>query len=139
MSIQYCHVCCKNIDTDYNAEHFIYEHPTHCKYDQDTEAVKQCVLCGEGLCSGCGFTLNGETYCNECYAEVRLVKCGTCGKQVTDPIDKEFTLLWGMCLGCDHVQGEVNDYMAFEAREMWGEMINETNSMDLTGEDYQCQ
>jgi hypothetical protein len=78
MSIQYCHECGQNIDTDYDAEHFMCVHPTHCKYDDTKEATKQCVVCGEGLCDICGYTMrvweNGEdktqTFCNECYNKI---------------------------------------------------------------------
>ena len=38
-----------------------------CIYSSDEEAVKRCTGCGAGLCSSCGFTLDGSTYCNDCY------------------------------------------------------------------------
>lgn len=40
-----------------------------CKYDDKVEALTSgCEWCGEGLCSFCGYIVDGEKACNECYA-----------------------------------------------------------------------
>jgi len=43
---------------------------TYCCYDDETVASKQCDTCGTPLCSGCGYVLNEQDYCNSCYAKV---------------------------------------------------------------------
>lgn len=56
MSITYCHECGQNIDTDYNAEHFI-----------------TCSICGKEVCADCGYTIEGEKpgfLCEKCYAKI---------------------------------------------------------------------
>lgn len=74
MSIQHCFNCDKDIDTDFDAEHF--EGCGVCKYGNEP-ATKKCGQCGDNLCSGCGYTLdvNNEsiTLCNECYNDIQAM------------------------------------------------------------------
>ena len=45
-----------------------------CKYGGEKKVIKHCHMCGEGLCSGCGYTQesNGKpiNLCNECHVEL---------------------------------------------------------------------
>lgn len=49
---------------------------TYCKYTKDKPviATKHCHQCGDGLCSGCGYSMesnNDQTVlCNECYNDI---------------------------------------------------------------------
>lgn len=44
--------------------------PTMCKYGNE-EASKQCDWCAEWLCSFCGYVVEDERACNECYEEIK--------------------------------------------------------------------
>lgn len=41
-----------------------------CKYDNKSEVNEACEWCADGLCSLCGYIVDGEKACNECYAEM---------------------------------------------------------------------
>lgn len=63
-----------------NYERPVYSHheygdaPQVCKYDANATAEKKCEWCGDWLCSFCGYEVEGERACNECYKE--MVQCG---------------------------------------------------------------
>lgn len=57
-----------------------------CKYDPNSPATKVCHKCGEGLCSFCGYVVNDEFYCNECWEELPEEGiCNKCGAEL-EPI-----------------------------------------------------
>lgn len=41
-----------------------------CIYDNQSEATHICSVCGSPLCKICGYTVEGESYCNDCYVEL---------------------------------------------------------------------
>ena len=41
-----------------------------CVYDGKTPAKEYCTICGCGLCSFCGYTIKGFSYCNEHYKDL---------------------------------------------------------------------
>lgn len=45
---------------------------THCKYDATckSEHYKACDWCGDNLCEMCGYNVEDERACNECYKEI---------------------------------------------------------------------
>jgi hypothetical protein len=60
-------------------------------------------------------------------------ECPKCKKVVTDLTEYNFLKEADMCLGCDHIQGEVDSMMVLEAQDQLGAMA-EANGMSV--EDY---
>ena len=86
-----------------------------CIYDGKTKAVKFCATCEAPLCSGCGYLIAGEPYCNDCYEkydEQETGICKSCGEEL-EPImeNNGFT----MPEGPEH--WEVSGYKLCECRK----------------------
>ena len=51
-----------------------WPHTEYCKYDRAesfrTLATQSCDWCGDALCGFCGYIVDGETACNECYKTI---------------------------------------------------------------------
>jgi hypothetical protein len=49
--------------------------PKTCQYDSDHAVIasSQCAKCGIWLCTSCGYRVEKEVYCNDCYEKLRIV------------------------------------------------------------------
>ena len=63
---------------------------------------------------------------------VTATYCPTCGRPAKTYEEAEEIRGLGECLGCDHVSGEMLDCQKYE-------YVNEENSMDLIGEEYESE
>lgn len=69
-----------------------------CKYDKDTPSIVSCAWCGDHLCATCGYIVENERACNECYAEIQQ-----CEHQCTGNCRRE---------GCNCACGEFHKVLA---------------------------
>lgn len=58
----------ENEPVEKDLDNWLAEQLKQCAYSKGTEpATTKCSLCNLPLCSSCGYTLDGDKLCNECY------------------------------------------------------------------------
>lgn len=98
-----------------------------CKYGRNVHPVTsfvKCDWCGDILCPSCGYKVQDEKACNECYVQIK-----NCGHSCTSNCRR---------VGCNCDCGEYHKDLAFSARAFSKEQLEQIKKMEKECVDNGC-